>query len=96
MITVKDRQSLPDIAVTAAGSMEALMALAVANDISVSDDLADGQELREVAVEDRNVVQSFSVSGEEPATAIEVTEGGIVYDGIGWMTVEVDFIVHSA
>ena len=42
-VKVKDRQSLLDMAVQTAGSMEAAFGLSAANGVSLTDTLADGQ-----------------------------------------------------
>ena len=104
MVEAKDRQSLLDITLIAVGTMESAMAVAVANDMPLTADLEDGQEIvipamtsqgsgREQAMErDGKVVESYAISGEEPATAIE-PEAGVKFGGIGYMAVGVDFVV---
>ena len=44
-LSVKDRQTLPDIALLALGSLAGIFSLAVRNDISVTATLADGQTI---------------------------------------------------
>ena len=44
-VTVKDRQSLFDVAIQVLGSAEGVFALAERNGLSITDRLTDGQEL---------------------------------------------------
>ena len=54
-VKVKDRQSLLDMAVQTAGSMEAAFGLSAANGVSLTDTLADGRsEERRVGKECRS------------------------------------------
>ena len=69
-VKVKDRQSLLDMAVQTAGSMEAAFDLAAANGVSLTDTLADGQVLDTVAAENADTVRRYSVQGIQPATAL--------------------------
>ena len=68
-VKVKDRQSLLDMAVQTAGSMEAAFGLAAANGVSLTDTLADGQVLDTVVAENADTVRRYSVQGIQPATA---------------------------
>lgn len=86
-------QSLLDIAIVTAGSLEVLVALAAANEISVTDNLENGQELTVTEVRKRDVVRTFAVSNSQPATAITAEEGQLLPGGIGYMAVGVDFAV---
>ena len=92
-IVVQARQSLPDIALQECGSFETVLALARRNDLSVTDDLAAGQTVT-VLPEDiasKRVVERLAAQGVKPATAI--TED-IPFGGIGYMGIEVDFVVN--
>ena len=87
-------QTLLDVAVVTAGSVEAVVALAVANGMSVTDTLENGQELELVEPVRRDVVRRFAVSGMEPATEISPEEASVLLPGgIGFMAVQVDFVV---
>lgn len=70
-IIVKDRQTMLDVALQTSGSLEGLIALAIVNGRSVTDELADGEELQEAEVVDSNVVERYKVEGIFPATEIE-------------------------
>lgn len=89
-VKVKDRQSLLDMAVQTAGSMEAAFGLAAANGVS----LTDGQVLDTVAVENADTVRRYSVQGIQPATALSEEEmAALAQEGINFMGIEIDFVV---
>ncbi|MBQ9076858.1 MAG: hypothetical protein IJY31_03345 [Muribaculaceae bacterium] len=72
-IIVKDRQTLLDVALQTSGSLEGLMDLAIANGRSVTDELADGEELITGEVVDRKVVERYEMEGVCPATEEIIT-----------------------
>ena len=91
---VKDRQSLLDMAVQTAGSMEATFGLSADNGVSLTDTLADGQVLDTVAAENADTVRRYSVQGIRPATALSEKEmAALAQEGIGFMGIEIDFVV---
>lgn len=75
-LTVKDRQSLPDIALLALGSLAGVFSLAVRNGLSVTATLADGQaidyELEDVVSE--AVRSAYTLQRIAPATDIDRAE----------------------
>lgn len=75
-ITVKDRQSLADIAVQYLGGVEGIFALAERNGISITAKLEDGQTLDwELAdTVDATVQKTYAAQGIEPATDIPQKE----------------------
>ena len=75
-ITVKDRQSLFDIAVQCLGGIEGVFAFAGHNDISITDRLTDGTVLlwEHTDVVNTNVQKTYALRGLSPATEIEATE----------------------
>ena len=75
-ITVKDRQSLADIAAQYLGGVEGIFALAERNGISITAKLEDGQTLDwELAdTVDATVQRIFAAQGIEPATDIPQKE----------------------
>lgn len=75
-ITVKDRQSLADIAVQYLGGVEGIFALAERNSISITAKLKDGQTLDwELAdTVDATVQKTYAAQGIEPATDIPQKE----------------------
>ena len=93
-VKVKDRQSLLDMAVQTAGSMEAAFDLAAANGVSLTDTLADGQVLDTVVAENADTVRRYSVQGIQPATVLSEEEmAALAQEGINFMGIEIDFVV---
>jgi hypothetical protein len=91
-VTVKDYQTLPDIAVQEMGSVDAAFELARLNDISVTDNLVSGQViLLPDAPADEYVVNEFHTKKLFPATAEKENES--VQGGIGFMGIGIDFKV---
>lgn len=90
-----DRQSLLDIAVQTSGSIEAVIALAYKNGVSITDQLPIGIKLETVGVVDKTVVERYVVKKIRPATALSNGENVSpeTSGGIGYMAVEIDFIV---
>ena len=82
--TIHSRQSLLDIAVQECGSVEAAFALSERNGIALTDDLAAGQEL-EVTPED--------MGKKRIVTALAADAALVPWGGLGFMGVEIDFIV---
>ena len=93
-ITVKDRQTLLDIALQTSGSVEAVVDLALANGLSITDELADGNELATAGVAEEAVVNRYEINGIFPATeASDEERSAMAYEGIGFMAIENDFVV---
>lgn len=94
--TIHNRQSLLDMAVQECGSFEAAFALSERNDIALTDDLAVGRELK-IAPEDidrKRIVIALAAQNVKPATAISAEDAALVpWGGIGFMGIEIDFIV---
>jgi hypothetical protein len=93
VVNVQDRQSALDIANIVLGGFEGVMALATANDISITDDLAQGQVLSYSPADavDRQVVKYYAVRGLAPATALTSDDLALAPGGIGYMGIEIDF-----
>ncbi|MEZ3475328.1 MAG: hypothetical protein K1V79_00160 [Alistipes sp.] len=94
--TIHNRQSLLDMAVQECGSFEAAFALSERNGIALTDELSAGQEL-EIAPEDvgnKRIVVALTAQDVRPATAISAEDAALVpWGGIGFMGIEIDFIV---
>ena len=98
MITVLNNQSLLDIAVQYTGTIENAFKIAVANGLSLTDDLEPGAQLIIHADVEMNsdVVNYFSAKGVQPATGL--TENDLliaqtVQRGIGYMQIGKTFKV---
>lgn len=96
-IKVKDGQTLADVALQYGGSVETMFEIASANGLSVTDEPADGAELRvpgQLSGADESVVRRYALRGVEPATGLR-GEGDVFLrvGGIGYMGIEIDFEV---
>lgn len=90
-----DRQSLFDIAIQTSGSIDVVIALACKNGISITDQLPIGIKLETVDVVDKTVVERYVAKKICPATALSSGENVSpeISGGIGFMAVEIDFII---
>lgn len=94
-IVPADRQSLLDIAVQTSGSVEAAFDIAAANDVSVSESLSAGVQIETVPAADRTVLQRYTARQIRPATELSDEEiEAAPYGGIGYMGIEIDFLVR--
>ena len=96
-IKAKERQTLLDIALETEGTVAAVMEIAEANGLSVTDELEDGQELEvpEPTTErEARTVRRYRAQGVEPATEVSAGEQAeCPYGGIDFMGIEIDFEV---
>ncbi len=98
MITVLNNQSLLDIAVQYTGTIENAFKIAVANGLSLTDELEPGAQLIIPADVEKNsdVVNYFSAKGIQPATGLTENElliAQTVQRGIGYMQIGKTFKV---
>lgn len=94
-ITPQDRQSLFDIAVQTSGGVEAAFDLAAANGTSISEPLAPEASLETVPVVDNSVLARYEAQHIRPATELSSDEISMApYGGIGFMGIEIDFMVR--
>lgn len=94
IIEVKDNQSLADVAVQYLGDSAAVSDIARLNNISVSDTLMPGQILQlPDAVRNKKVVNYYAKRGLVPASGITNNDVSLAQGGIGYMAVQIDFIV---
>lgn len=84
-------QSLVDIALQECGSVEGVFALALANEISLTAMLTAGNNLLLVNVATPTVTNYYSVRSLRPAT--DITDSSVKLGGVGYMGVDIDFIV---
>lgn len=84
-VSVREGQTLWDIAIQESGSIEAAFELAELNGLSVTDDLIANQVLTTATIRDSEIVTFFSSKNRKPASAIgkKVRPGGIDYMQIG-------------
>ncbi len=93
--TVKDGQSLFDIALLAAGTAEAVFDIAAANNVGVGDELPMGAALGIPAVANKETVTHYTINKLAPATGIGNTpaESALLEEGIECWLIEYDFVV---
>lgn len=72
-VTVKQGQTIFDIAIQTAGSVSAAFATARLNGLGVTDDLSVGDTLTIAPVADKRMLQHYQDTGNVPATAISIT-----------------------
>ena len=92
-IKVLNGQSLFDIAIQAAGSVEAVFDIALANGISITDDLEPGTVLVVPAVLNRQMAEYYRINNIRPATALSAADEMLLHEGIGFWFIEFYFIV---
>jgi len=93
---VQDRQSIVDVAIQTSGDVSAALDVAIANDKNITDDLEGGDELDTVAVSDKNIVSRYAEKNIVPATAISDEDAdNAPFGGIGYMGIELDFMVSE-
>ena len=96
--TVKERQTMLDMALQSGGHVETALMLSVVNGLSITDRLEDGQELTmpEPVDGDARIVRLYRAHGVEPATEASADDmSACPYGGIGFMGIEIDFEVVS-
>lgn len=90
-----DRASLFDLAILAGGCIECVFDIAVANSMSITDDVIIGQDydVSELNQTDAEVLRLLNNDSVRPATAIGVRDmTACPYGGIGFMGIGIDFI----
>ena len=91
-----DRASILDLALLAAGTLESAFELCVLNDVSLTDEVEIGREYSVVGLKGAETEPLARIENENirPATEITVSQfRECTYDGIGFMGIEIDFIV---
>ena len=89
-IQAKDRQTLLDVQLMACGTLDGVIDTCALNDMSLTDNLEDGQEIEVPTTTDNKVVDVYMNKGYCPATAVVVS---VAPGGVGYMSVGVDFVV---
>ncbi|HEX8576684.1 MAG TPA: hypothetical protein VF677_10375 [Flavobacterium sp.] len=97
-ITVLINQTLLDVAVRYFGTVEAVLAIAILNNISITQDLVPGQilEIPNLDYGYQEIVTFFNVNKKQPATALTEENKAIIEgdSGIGFWIIEDNFIVQ--
>lgn len=92
IIQARDRQTLLDIAMQESGTAEEAFALAVANGLSVTQDLYNTQQLVSTPVVNALVVNTFKRENRKPATGETLLSDDD--EGIDFWAIEEDFIIQ--
>lgn len=94
MKIIKQGQSFFDKVTQFTGSFENALQAALLNDVSITDDVAIGSQLKYGDVSNKRVTAFFNPTNE-PATALKSLQlETIEPDGIGYMIIESTFIVR--
>jgi hypothetical protein len=93
VVIVDEGQWLRDIAIQYSGSISEVFAVAMANGLSITDDIAPGLSLNVPNVVDANLVQFFSDKGYVPATGLSVEDRQAERGGISYMGITTNFKV---
>jgi len=92
-ITGKQGQWLGDIVVREAGSIEALVEMAINNDVSITGKMDAGSPALQPVPVNKRVMNYYNINGIYPATATEPDRRS--FRGIGYMSVGITFIVSE-
>ena len=94
-VKVLPLQSLLDIAIQHTGAVESVFAIAVANGLSLTDDLPAGAEIKlpDTVNKDSDVLNYYSAKRLQPATAVIMLPEAERLEGIGYWAISVDFKV---
>ena len=88
-------QSLLDLAVQHTGAVENTFAMAVANGLSLTDDLPVGTEIKlpDSVNKDNDVLNYYTSKRLQPATAVIMLPEEERLEGIGYWVIQTDFKV---
>lgn len=90
-INTKRRQSTLDVAIRRLGSIETVFDLASANGVCITDDLNSDSIFSLTEVQNQEVINAFSILNIDPATGL--TDEDVIFGGINYMGIELDFMV---
>ena len=94
-VNVLPLQSLLDITIQHTGAVENTFAVAVANGLSLTDDLPAGTEIKlpDSVNKDSDVLNYYTAKRLQPATAVIMLPEEERLEGIGYWAISVDFKV---
>lgn len=94
-ITVHNRQCFLDLAMQYAGSAEAALAMALQNNLPLTQIFEAGAVLIQPEIVNKSIVDLYRVENVKPASNFTiVTDPPTTGEGIGWWYLENDFIVQ--
>lgn len=90
-----EQQSLCDVIVQLSGSLEKSFSWLNENDLSMTDDLIVGQELKVSTIDNADIANYLKARNVVPATALSIDEETALNEneGIGYWAIESDFVV---
>jgi len=94
-VKVLPLQSLLDIAIQHTGAVESVFVIAVANGLSLTDDLPTGTEIKlpDSVNKDSDVLNYYTAKRLQPATAVIMLPEAERLEGIGYWVIQTDFKV---
>ena len=94
-VNVLPLQSLLDITIQHTGAVENTFAVAVANGLSLTDDLPAGTEIKlpDSVNKDSDVLNYYTAKRLQPATAVILPPEAERLEGIGYWVIQTDFKV---
>ena len=94
-VTVNSRQTLFDIVIQVCGGLENVFSIALRNGLSITGDLYAGQQIEITPgdISQKRVASYLAARNIRPATALTSASESISPGGIGYMAIEIDFIV---
>ena len=94
-VKVLPLQSLLDIAIQHTGAVESVFVIAVANGLSLTDDLPAGAEIKipDSGSKDSDVLNYYTAKRLQPATAVIMLPEEERLEGIGYWVIQTDFKV---
>ena len=92
-VTVLNGQSVFDLAVQAAGSVEAAFDMADLLGTSITDELPVGARIEASTTLNRQIAEYYRVNSIQPATGITAADAPALQEGVEFWTVEYDFVV---
>ena len=79
-----------DVVLQECGAIDPAFEVAEQNGMTITDELNPGAQLKIIGKEDDRMVAEYRDNAIFPATALEK---GLLLEGIGYMGIEIDFIV---
>lgn len=90
---ISEGQSVLDVAVQKCGAAEAALALAIRNEVSITEELSIGKEIVLSEVVNKNIAAYYANKNLSPATGGITTNGELLDEGIEFWAIEYDFVV---
>lgn len=87
--TVKNGQSLLDIAIQQTGDVSGIAELALKNDLSITDEVDTGTALQNASVSNQAVVDYLKTELKNPATK----DNAVINEGVDHWRIGIDFVI---